>query len=208
MILYSAYPTTRAVVPSTILENRIFPVAFATNPTVMAIKVYIFIKEYGKLLLVAYGLIPMALGVSILYSESIHSLNDLYPQLLEWMQNEECFVISCVQLGFMLYFLYSRKLVSTLMGQTVCKDYHKTLLFCVFRRDPIRWMVVVGDAIRSSDSTRNSYDWHFSWVCVQVVQDYKSRSFFIQASRSIETTQEFGPMAVCFNQLGSSSLVP
>merc|ERR1719343_972219 len=78
----------------------------------------------------------MALGFTIL-SNSEHtlaSLQETTPLVMDRFQKEASFVISCVQLGFMMYYLYSRNLVTKATVQKTCKTYHVTVaMIFIFR---------------------------------------------------------------------------
>merc|ERR1712238_145102 len=109
--------------------------------------VYNLIKDYGKILFVVYGFTPMALGISILIhgvgqqGGTIASFNENYPLVLDRIEKEASFVISCVQMGFMLYYMYSRNLVTKLTVQKICKCYHVTMVIIyLFRVERDLWL--------------------------------------------------------------------
>merc|ERR1711935_422846 len=49
------------------------------------------------------------------------------PLVIDRFKKEASFVISCVQFGFMMYYLYSRNLVTKKTVQKACKTYHSTV---------------------------------------------------------------------------------
>merc|ERR1712238_318728 len=109
--------------------------------------VYNLIKDYGKILFVVYGFTPMALGISILIhcvgqqGGTIASFNENYPLVLDRIEKEASFVISCVQMGFMLYYMYSLNLVTQLTVQKICKRYHVTMVIIyLFRVERDLWL--------------------------------------------------------------------
>jgi hypothetical protein len=139
MIMFSLFPTV-LICPQRILEDRIFSTIFSLSLIAGSLFIYDLIKDYSKLLYVVYGLTPLALGISILtYGQgTVASFNDSYPLVSDRIQKEASFVISCVQMGFMLYYLYSRKLVTQHTVQKICRSYHVpmfVLYFCRVERD-------------------------------------------------------------------------
>ena len=159
MILFSAFPLVCSFccrLPEyyyrhLFLENKIFSMVLALALITGSAQVYNLIKDYSKLLWVVYGMTPMALGVSILLCSSsssgdyaygtVASLNQRYPAALDRIQKEASFVISCVQMGFMLYYLYSRKLVTQRTVQRICKTYHVTMsMTFLFRVERDLWL--------------------------------------------------------------------
>ena len=68
----------------------------------------------------------MAMGFSIFTSikGTVASLNEESPLVMDRFQKDGAFVICCVQMGFMLYYLYSQKLVTQTQVQKICKKYH------------------------------------------------------------------------------------
>merc|ERR1719343_107614 len=86
---------------------------------------------------------PMALGISILCCSrgTVTSIIQEYSMITDRFEKEAAFVISCVQMGFMTYYLYSRNLVTKDMVQKICKTYHVTLsVMYLFRVERDLWL--------------------------------------------------------------------
>lgn len=129
MLLYSLIPFAYAWAPNHFLESQVFSCGLALALIAGSAFCYNLIKDYGKHLWLVYGMTPMALGFTIL-SNSEHTLasvQETTPLVMDRFQKESCFVISCVQLGFMMYYLYSRNRVTKATVQKTCKTYHVTI---------------------------------------------------------------------------------
>lgn len=125
MILFSMFPLLMHYCPEYYLRNVLFCKLFSLLLITGSTYVYNLIKDYGRFLFVFYGLTPMALGISILTAGrkgTILSFNESYPLVLDRIEKESSFVISCVQMGFMLYYLYSRDLVTKCTVQKNLQD--------------------------------------------------------------------------------------
>ena len=90
---------------------------------------YRLIKDYGAHLWLVYGMTPMTLGISMLChsDQTVLSFYESYPLAMDRYLKEASLVICCVQLGFLMYYLYSRNLVTKSTVQTICKTYHITM---------------------------------------------------------------------------------
>lgn len=132
MILFSMFPLVTYYCPEYLVDNHTFSIFFALLLIAGSTYVYNLIKDYSKILFVVYGLTPMALGISILFccghGGTVKSFNEYYPLVIDRIEKESSFVISCVQMGFMLYYLYSRNLVSQRTVQKICKNYHVPMM--------------------------------------------------------------------------------
>mmetsp|Transcript_10793 Transcript_10793/g.25766 ORF Transcript_10793/g.25766 Transcript_10793/m.25766 type:complete len:359 (-) Transcript_10793:931-2007(-) len=135
MMMFSAFPLVchtmggTDVLPSTsyLLQDRIFSVGFASAMIVSCFKAYQLIEEYSQVLFLVYGASLLGLSTSISYHGTIEQLLTSHPYLLDLVEKESFMVISCVQVGFMLYYLYSRRLVSKSTVQNICRVYHPTV---------------------------------------------------------------------------------
>ena len=130
MLIYSLFPLVCSTAPQYILEDSVFSTGLALALIGGSAYAYHLIKEYGAHLWLVYGMNPMAMGISILSSAggTVASVNENSPLAMDRLQKDASFVISCVQLGFMMYYLYSRKLVTQQQVQKVCKTYHVSLV--------------------------------------------------------------------------------
>lgn len=129
MLLFSLFPLTCRYMSQAILESKMFSTVIALIMIWGSVSVFNLVKDYGKLLWLIYGMTPMALGISIICCSrgSIASVQEDYSMILDRFQKEASFVISCVQMGFMMYYLYSRNLVTRNTVQKICKTYHVSL---------------------------------------------------------------------------------
>jgi len=149
MILFSLFPLVCLCLPKQILESELFSTGLALSLIAGSASVYRLVRDYGKLMWAVYGMTPMALGISMLGSSFRHgtvaSINENYPMILDRFQKEASFVISCVQMGFMLYYLYSRNVVTQRTVQKICKTYHVTLsMIFLFRVERDLWLQFTG----------------------------------------------------------------
>lgn len=130
MILFSLAPFLFAYLPQTALESHIGSTGVALALIAGSAFVYDLVKDYGKLMFMLYGMTPMALGLSILCCSSegtLASLDADYPLAMDVFRKEASMCVICVQMGFLLYYLYSRNKVTKETIQTVCKVYHVSL---------------------------------------------------------------------------------
>lgn len=130
MLLYSLIPFLYSILPNDCLQSKTFSNSIALTMILGSAYCYRLIRDYGAHLWLVYGMTPMALGISLgLYSEqSLFSFYETYPLAIDRFQKEASLVISCVQLGFLMYYLYSRDLVTKRTVQKTCKSYHMTML--------------------------------------------------------------------------------
>ena len=136
MMMFSAFPLVchtigrgNDVLPSLtsyqyVLQDPMFSIGFASAMILSFFKAYQLMKEYSRTIILVYGVSLLGLSVSILYNGTIEQLLASYPDLLDQVEKESFMVISCVQAGFMLYYLYSRRLVSKETVQRICRVYH------------------------------------------------------------------------------------
>jgi hypothetical protein len=117
VLLYSLYPLANALLPQSVLADSVFSSIFAGVLLATSLYVYYLVKDYRKAMFVIYGATPLGLAAAIRLYGSVAALNDTYPRLLSMMHNEAIFVVACVQFGFLLYYMYSRRLVSKTLVQ-------------------------------------------------------------------------------------------
>jgi hypothetical protein len=132
MIIFSAFPLLcsnglQYIFPTSLLQDRFFSGIFAMTMIACVFKAYQLMKQYSRPLIVVYGGSLVGISISILYYGPIDTLLKSYPNLLNVVEKESILVIACVQLGFMLYYLYSRRLVSKETVQRICRTYHPTV---------------------------------------------------------------------------------
>mmetsp|Transcript_10488 Transcript_10488/g.28879 ORF Transcript_10488/g.28879 Transcript_10488/m.28879 type:complete len:244 (-) Transcript_10488:127-858(-) len=129
MILFSVYPCATMVLPSQLLDDRMFSAAVAVGMVAAVVYIYKLCVGYKKpALIYVYGLYFLGLAMSLVSFGSVSNLHAAYPLLLLYHITSECaFVICCVQWGFLWYYAYSRRLISKETGQMLCKTYHPTL---------------------------------------------------------------------------------
>ena len=139
MMMFSAFPLVchtigrgNDVLPSMtsyqyLLQDQMFSVGFASVMILSFFKAYQLIKEYSRAIILVYGVSLLGSSVSILYNRTIEQLLISYPTLLDHVEKESFIIISCVQVGFMLYYLYSRRFVSKETVQRICRVYHPTV---------------------------------------------------------------------------------
>ena len=134
MLLCSAFPLLQSTLPKSLLDDPMFSAMIAFLFIGSAIWVYDLVKDYSKPVYIAYGVTPLAVGVSVLLSGSVSALHQSYPLMSAYLRREVAFTVSCVQMGFMLYYMYSRGLVTKSTVQKICKSYHVSLLLVQFAR--------------------------------------------------------------------------
>ena len=129
MLLYSLVPFVYSILPNYYLESRRFSNLVALTMITGSAYSYCLIKDYGAHLWLVYGMTPMALGISMLChsDQTVLSFYESYPLAMDRYLKEASLVICCVQLGFLMYYLYSRNLVTKSTVQTICKTYHITM---------------------------------------------------------------------------------
>ncbi len=137
MLLYSTIPFIHSILPTYYLESQGFSIGVALAMIAGSAYSYHLIRDYSAPLWLVYGMTPMATGISILCQHSdrtVSSFYESYPLAMDGFQKEASFVISCVQLGFLMYYLYSRNLVTKSTVQKTCKTYHVTMGLLYFLR--------------------------------------------------------------------------
>lgn len=146
MLLFSLLPLVCQYMTQHALDSRVFAKGLALTLMAGSAFVYHLLKDYGKpALWLVYGMTPMALGMSILccsdHRGSVASVTENYPAVMDQFQKEASFVISCVQMGFFQYYLYSRNLVTKRTVQKICKTYHVTLsMIFLYRVERDLWL--------------------------------------------------------------------
>jgi hypothetical protein len=126
---YSLLPALTCVVPRSFLKSEIFSIAVAVATIALSAGSYRLIREYGKALFMVYGLYPALASLAVLRHHQLSAVLDHYPCLVDHMEHQAYFVVSCIQMGFLLYYLYSRRLITKESAQQICKHYHPTLMF-------------------------------------------------------------------------------
>lgn len=146
MLLFSLFPLVCQYMPQYALDSRMFARGLALTLMAGSVLVYHLLKDYKRpALWFVYGMTPMALGLSILCcsdgSGSVASVLENNPLVMDQFQKQASFVISCVQMGFMQYYLYSRNLVTKRTVQIICKTYHVTLsMIFLYRVERDVWL--------------------------------------------------------------------
>jgi hypothetical protein len=139
-----------------LLESESIPIIVALVTIALAVGSFRLIREYSKVLFVVYGLYPALVSVIVVWNRQLPSVLDKYPLLMRHMEHQAYFVISCIQVGFLLYYLYSRRLISKEFVQEVCKHYHPAMMFSYLVADVIHfgsgvsilpWPLVIHSAI-------------------------------------------------------------
>mmetsp|Transcript_1897 Transcript_1897/g.2134 ORF Transcript_1897/g.2134 Transcript_1897/m.2134 type:complete len:393 (+) Transcript_1897:152-1330(+) len=142
MLLFSLFPLVCTYGSQAMLDSQLVATSMAVTFLVGSAGVYRLVKDYSRVMWMVYGLTPMMLGLSLLtHDGSIASFLATYPSAMDWYQKEASFVVSCVQMGFLLYYLYSRNKVTQTTVNTICKTYHVGLtLVYLFRVEHDLWV--------------------------------------------------------------------
>jgi len=142
MLLFSLFPLVCTYGSQATLDSQLVATSMAATFLVGSAGVYNLVKHYSRVMWIVYGLTPMMLGLSLLaHNGSIASFLVTYPLAIDWYQKEASFVVSCVQMGFLLYYLYSRNKVTQTTVNTICKTYHVGLtLVYLFRVELDLWV--------------------------------------------------------------------
>jgi len=161
MILFSLYPTVCFFLPSeTYLESRLFSISLALILMVGSAYILQLCRDYLAFLWMIYGMTSMAIGISILNEGTVAALNNNYPLVMDRLQKEASFAIICTQVGFMLYYLYSRRLVSKSTVQSICKAYHIPVSVVFHLRVQYDlWLPIAGSGTFDDNETKNSLPW-------------------------------------------------
>lgn len=138
LALQSIYPLVMATAPQDLLEDTLFSCAVALAMVGLALYVYILIKDYFRPLINVFGAFQVGLAIAIIFHGSIGSLSREYPELLNHVEQEAAYVISLVQHGFLLYYLYSRQLISETTVNKQAKTYHSVVVTIAIARNAVR----------------------------------------------------------------------
>jgi len=129
---YALLPFFISVAPESWLESAHCSVTIALTTMALSAGSFTLIREYSKPLFWVYGLYPSLVSMTVLWHQRLSAvllLHGNYPHLLTHMEHQAYFVISCIQFGFLLYYLYSRRLITKEFVQRTCKHYHPTMMF-------------------------------------------------------------------------------
>ena len=129
---YSLLPLFISVAPNSWLESAHCSIALALTTMALSAGSFTLIREYGKPLFWVYGLYPALVSMMVLWHQRLSAVflvHSNYPRLLTHMEHQAYFVISCIQVGFLLYYLYSRRLITKEFVQRSCRHYHPTMMF-------------------------------------------------------------------------------
>jgi len=142
MLLFSLFPMVCTYGSQAMLDSQLVATSMAAAFLVGSAGVYQLVKDYSRVMWLLYGLTPMMLGLSLLaHTGSTASFLATYPSAMDWFQKESAFIVSCVQMGFLLYYLYSRNKVTQTTVNTICKTYHVGLsLVYLFRVERDLWV--------------------------------------------------------------------
>jgi hypothetical protein len=148
MLAYTIFPVVVRKCPPEWLSSVSFSTVFAIFTLGLTTKTYLLIRDYGKTLFLAYGMLPAAVAVTILHYRTIENMLEAHPQLLDHFEKQSYFIVACVQFGFMWYYFYSRRMVSKQLVQNMCKNYHPTIyLIYAVRLTMDRWWATMPVAI-------------------------------------------------------------
>lgn len=112
-----------------LLDDAILSRLIGALILLVALYQYTLIRDYGKALFIVYGGSKLGFSLHLLYTGSFASLRDNYPPAIAYLEKEALLVTCCVQFGFLWYYLYSRRLVTKELVQTMCKNYHPAVLY-------------------------------------------------------------------------------
>jgi hypothetical protein len=137
-LTYSLLPLFMSLAPNSWLESPQCSIALALTTMALSAGSFALIRDYSKPLFWVYGLYPGLVSMMVIWHYRLsavlllqhHDDGHYYPSsLLTHMEHQSYFVISCIQVGFLLYYLYSRRLITKECVQRVCKLYHPTMMF-------------------------------------------------------------------------------
>jgi hypothetical protein len=135
-LTYSLIPLFMSLAPNSWLESSQCSIALALTTMALSAGSFALIRDYSKPLFWVYGLYPALISLMVIWHHRLsavlllHDDDGHYPSsLLTHMEHQSYFVISCIQVGFLLYYLYSRRLITKEFVQRVCKLYHPTMMF-------------------------------------------------------------------------------
>ncbi len=142
MTLSSAYPLLYHYLPVAVLQDTPLSILIALSILGVTIVQYRLIRDYGRIIFLVYGGSKMAFSIQVLWSGTLDAVQKQYPFAITFLEKESYFVVSCVEFGFLWYYLYSRRLVGKEIIQDLCKNYHPMLLYTwVGRLTADRWWV-------------------------------------------------------------------
>lgn len=131
MIITSIYPLLYRYAREEVLKDVVVSTLVGGSMTLVCYYQYILIRDYGKVLFIIYGGSRLGYSIHLLWTGSLYNLQLDYPYALEYLEKEAILVVSCVEFGFMWYYLYSRKLIGKEFVKEACKRYHPTI-FLIF----------------------------------------------------------------------------
>ena len=132
MIISPIFPLLYQCAPKEVLSHPIFTYIIGLIMFLITWHQSKLIFDYSKVVFGSYGLSKMIFAFHLLLtSMTLEDVQTSYPYMITFMEIESYMVVSCVQFGFLWYYLHSRKLVSKNSIQTYCKMYHPTVL-CVW----------------------------------------------------------------------------
>lgn len=130
VLLAASFPLVTLGLPASWLRSKLFSVGLSVCFLYGGLKAYELGKGYNVspfLVFAMYGFRQTELALTILIHGSVQNVNETYPNVLPTIEKHGACLISCVQLGFLFYFLYSRRLVSKELAQTCCRYYHPAM---------------------------------------------------------------------------------
>ena len=123
-----------------ILDDAMLSRLIGASILLVALYQYTLIRAYGKALFIVYGGSKLGFSLHLLFVGSFSSLREQYPYAIDYLEKEALLVTCCVQFGFLWYYLYSRRLVTKELVQSMCKNYHPAVLYIwVWRLTMDRW---------------------------------------------------------------------
>ena len=131
LILCAVYPLMYRYLPDETLQDVVISKTVAVVVVAVCIWMYNVFKYYGKGLFVVYSGCKCGFSLHVLATGSLYSLRQSYPYIVNFLEKEALLISCCVEFGFCLYYLESRRFVSVQTVKDCCKRYHPTLL-CVF----------------------------------------------------------------------------
>lgn len=127
LLSYSLFPVVVLKCPQDWLDSVSFSSGIAWVTLGLTSQTFLLIRDYGTPLIVVYGMFPAGVGITILRYGSISAMLQNHSQLADHFEKQAYFVLASIQFGFMWYYFYSRRLVSRVRVQTMCKNYHPIL---------------------------------------------------------------------------------
>eukprot|EP00986_Skeletonema_menzelii_P001539 scaffold407_cov142-Skeletonema_menzelii.AAC.2 len=131
LILCAVYPLMYRYLPNETLQDVVISKAVAVVVVAVCVWMYNVFKYYGKGLFVLYSGTRFGFSLQVLFTGSLYSVRQSYPYIVNFLEKEALLISCCVEFGFLLYYLESRRLVSVQTVKDGCKRYHP-ILFYVF----------------------------------------------------------------------------